>query len=232
MIKDLIKNNKKTIIIILLIILIGGIAFIITTSNNSNNKYKKVNNMNYVITIKEFNDLFYCPQINIDNKKIDEINQELLNKFYLVKENKYNQMNYTYTINDNILSLLVKIIKIEGDYNTEVEEFMSYNIDLDTGKLLKNNELLSLYKLKENDIIDLLNNEFLYTYNNFTYENIIEPDQCDYECFKQIQELDYNNLNLYVNEDNKIIGYLNYNIFTYYFDSGNNETIKNKYKLN
>lgn len=103
---------------------------------------------------------YSIPKINIDSKDVENINNEIEEKIIkevkkqikeykkLKKENKNNQeevsyaftpcdISYKYYINDEILSVVIKF-----GFPYEYVEYTVYNVNIKTGKKIKNEEIL------------------------------------------------------------------------------------------
>lgn len=234
MIKKIILENKGKCIIILIAIL--GLITIILLNNNLNKEieFKNFKNKDYVFTSIEQNKNTKCPNININSDEIDKINNEIIEKYYLVITNKSNKMDYKYSINNNVLSLIITVTNKDAENDIEKKEFISYNIDLNTKKMLKNDELLKMYNLSQSEINNKVYAELRKAYEEEAKDFYIESGECDYDCYLIIHEVDDLNSKLvyYINEKNKILGYLNHELETIYFEKNNYKEFKYEYLLN
>lgn len=173
----------------------------------------KGDNVNYSDWLKDVVFKVQQPVINIDNSYIKRINNEIENSFNLYKSSVvYNDtydtgsrqleelttQEYVYYINDNILSFILK----KQYYFMPGEGFPmayeTYNIDLKTGNLIENVELLKVKKLSESDVIKALekslkDNKIV----KCTKDNLYVDD-----CYKDI-DLSMDNI-MYLNDKNKL----------------------------
>lgn len=121
----------------------------------------EVSQNNYTDTknnIRYYTDIV-IPYININSEDVKKINEDIkelndsLVKEYennLINNEYYVKSNYTYVINNNILSLVI-IITRNNESNQEYNEYKTYNINLDTKKKMTYLELLNSLTIKEID---------------------------------------------------------------------------------
>ena len=228
---EIIKDNKGkclTILILLILIIIISIFNIVSEKKVDNKNFKS---SNYVFTKYENNNV-KCPYININSKTINNINERLIRRYYKLV-NEGNKMDYKYTINNNILSLLITITTKEIGYSTSSIEFISYNINLENNKIIKNNDLIKMYNLSSNEINDYILEELNNYYNIEVDEGYIENKECDLECYLFMHEIEDINSNIvyYIDKNNKLIAYLNHELETIYFDESDYKEFVYKYNL-
>lgn len=230
---SIIKDNKFKFLIMLLLL----IVIIIIFSLNSNLKKKVENkvfkNSDYVFTKLETNKELKCPYINIKSKTISNINGRIMQQYYKMVNEK-NNMNYTYSINNNILSLLIIITKKEIGYTARSQEFITYNINLETSKVIKDRDLLSMYELSDDEVVDYVSGELKNSYEIEANEGYIVGEECDFNCYLNMHDIPSISANLvyYVDKNNKLIGYLNHELETIYFDKDDYKEFNYKYILN
>ena len=121
----------------------------------------EVSQNNYTDTknnIRYYTDIV-IPFVNINSEDVKKINEDIkklndsLVKEYennLINNEYYVKSNYTYVINNNILSLVI-IITRNNESNQEYNEYKTYNINLDTKKKMTYLELLNSLTIKELD---------------------------------------------------------------------------------
>ena len=121
----------------------------------------EVSQNNYTDTknnIRYYTDIV-IPFVNINSEDVKKINEDIkelndsLVKEYennLINNEYYVKSNYTYVINNNILSLVI-IITRNNESNQEYNEYKTYNINLDTKKKMTYLELLNSLTIKEID---------------------------------------------------------------------------------
>lgn len=217
-IKEYIRENKKILLIILVIGIVLGIISIYM--NNKNNK-KIYSSDDYVFTkdIYEYNDysVSELPYINIKGDKIREINNDLINQYYEIVEFKEKMMKYDYYINDNILSLIIKIYYLESP--DSFPTLLIYNIDIDNGNILNNREVLSIFGISSSDVDENIRNEIKEYYNYELGQNYIDSS-CNFDCYlSTTNSLPIDEYNLYV-MDNTLYAYKKISLDkNFYYDS-------------
>ncbi len=118
-------------------------------------------------------------EVNVISDDIDNINLEIKtfvnnsNKNYVLSNNKLisgNVIDYDYYMNEKYLSIIQKyylyVDGIKGEENDNV-----YNINLDTGQIISNNDLLKEFGLDEEKLYDrleksIISEDVLYTLLN------------------------------------------------------------------
>ncbi len=140
-------------------------------------------------------DAFKIPFINIDNKDVEKINNELkdlylkyakfLNNNRLCEESdedydqncEYYNLTYKTFINEELNTLTILILDYSGDTSVPVHHLLGYVIDLESGAILNNMEIakrknLSLEKLKEKTIMAI--NDYFKTDDSYSQEETIK----------------------------------------------------------
>lgn len=191
------KSKLVTFLITMVIVLLIGLYYVIFIygcgKNNKNiedkegscNIDKCEEKVEYIKELEKFktydDNYLILPiiSINEDNETIIKINENIENKFNYYKE-LYNKENnrylstYNYSIepDNNILSLIIHFCGDDNLKNYECE-FIIYNIDINSNKVLSNQELLKLYNVN-NDIVD--NDSLIYLNDSFKIVLIVETD--------------------------------------------------------
>lgn len=212
------KIEKEKLIIVLVVLLVFSMIYYYATNSNSYRKYKQDKSKKIVYSIYNKNKI-HVPNINVKGKNIDKINDKIINNANeYIKENK-RTIDYTYTINGNILSVAIEY----ADYNEEKRSpkitYDVYNIDLKKKKNLSKKEILNIYEIKESDVEAIVASKFAEYYKKVLEKEYMNEDICDYECFlyfrgiifeQYMKEYHYyiKNGNLYVIRP--------FNIFSYY----------------
>lgn len=180
--KEYIVNNKiKVILLIIAVIFI--IVLIAINKNKDDNKV--YDNKNYIYT-KEIKNIqgikSKLPYINIYSEEIEKINKDIMTKYYTENIIGEKYMDYEYYKRKNVISLIVKIYYLESnDFIPDSIDF--YNIDTNTGMLLSNEELLSIYNISE---LEVENKLLEYIEKYYNYEKKEEYiSNCDLNCYKR-----------------------------------------------
>ena len=192
---DVIKDNKSKVMIIVILVLFVIIMLFFSDRRDENKNYKS---QKYVYT-SETNEVgeytSKLPYINIDSDEVDNINKEIMIKYYTEINTGEKYADYEYYKNKDIVSLLVKYQYLEGDTVTSLEiDF--YNIDINTGRLITNEELYNRFDVNNSDIDNAINNYIDEYYNYETNKNYIS--NCDLECYRKRFNNDSNTINYYV----------------------------------
>ena len=173
---------------------------------------------------KKMND--HVPIININNSSMNDVNNEI-NKIY----NNYLNSNpdyfrYDYSVNDDILSLvLIYRNKLESESNYSYK-FKTYNISLKIVTLYDSNLMMDKYKLKISDVHKKMREDFQKTYDDLLRKNYINET---YSYNRLITDLELTNFTSEVNyyvDNNKLYVYRSFNIYnnkniTSYFNESN-----------
>ena len=173
---------------------------------------------------KKMND--HVPIININNSSMNDVNNEI-NKIY----NNYLNSNpdyfrYDYSVNDDILSLvLIYRNKLESESNYSYK-FKTYNISLKIVTLNDSNLMMDKYKLKISDVHKKMREDFQKTYDDLLRKNYINET---YSYNRLITDLELTNFTSEVNyyvDNNKLYVYRSFNIYnnkniTSYFNESN-----------
>lgn len=220
-----IKENKKILLLILAIVVVLSIITIFMDKADSNKIYKSES---YIYTKEthnhEDNITSELPYINVKNDRINDINVILIDKYYeiITVDDKF--MKYNSYINDNILSLIVRIYYQESP-DSYPDEVLIYNVDIDNGELLTNQELLNMFGISRNSVTEIIMND-LKEYYKYELEKGYINKECNFDCYLSLTEsmpiLD--DCNYYV-RDNELYAYKSISLgsaFFYDINSGFN----------
>lgn len=148
------------------------------------------------------------PYINIDNQVIKEINEKIkadmntenqLNSLInLTEETKHNQTVFVshsdYYESKNIISVIITSSFYE-DTGVIQNKFTAYNIDINTGMLIDNEELLKILNIEEKSVEDSL-------YNQLEIRNLQICENDKENCYEK--DLSISDLVYYVDEEQKL----------------------------
>lgn len=192
-------SKKKNIIILILIalviILIATIACITTKHGD---KTKLVSTFYHkVLTDEERNEeyTYDIPKINLESDDAKKVNTEIYNEYVneCIQEEKNLQeglgivcmaIDYKYYINSNILSLVVRWQSIAAG----AESFNVYNIDVETGENISNEEIIAKNGLTQEQVVSKLKE----LYKEACYENNMANKDKNDEYYSNALEF-YNN---------------------------------------
>lgn len=171
-----------------------------TQSATVKNEIKKIDNSKELVyaetksfTNSDVNETYKSnlPIINLDYENVKKVNQEI--QAYYEENRDGGKFDYDSYLNDNILSVVIE----DESYFAEWVSYTTYNIDIYTGKILNNIELLYYKDFLTADINtkieQVIANKFIKDYNlaaNYIF-NYAEG-QTDTE--KEINDLYYKSL--------------------------------------
>lgn len=202
--KEFIINNKIKVLIAVLVLMF---IIVMMITNKNKDEHKVYDNRNYIYTseIKDIGGIkSKLPLVNLYGEEIDILNKDIMGKYYTENLIGEKYMDYEYYKNNNILSLIVKLYYLESnDYAPSNIYF--YNIDINEGTLISNEELLSIYNISteevENELIEHIEEYYNYEVDN----NYISG--CDINCYKdRIGSNLLEDISYYV-KDNNIYAY-------------------------
>jgi hypothetical protein len=206
--KNELKKYMTFIFIIIALILIYGIYTLI---NNNKNIYIDPSKEIVYVSYESSNYEQKVPSLNI-KKVSDDINKEITSFTTPYLEQKDVLIEYHYTVNGNILSLVIIITKssIEGPPDIA---FKTYNINLDKLTVLSNQKVLELCDIKQEHVIKGINNIFNNYYKDELKQKII-PSNMTFEQYLEKRGLKDipNNIEYYIENGNLNV-YLDYNIY-------------------
>lgn len=212
-IKEVISENKKRSIIII-IMLVFLLLLVLWPKESGKNKVYK--NSSYVITYEttKIDDITSkMPYINLKGEDIESTNSLLMQKYYECEALNDRYIEYEYYANDNILSLIVKIYKLEDDFIPS--EMYFYNFNIENGKALTNIDLKRKFGVNDTFIKERLITLTKKYYDYEVTKGYIDKKVCDFDCYQEFFGEDYfSSLEYYVK---------NNSLYTYfYFDVDNN----------
>ena len=182
LIVEYIKENKKTLLIILvLFVLLSFVSLYI----NGLEKKKVYLSESFVYTKESYNHDEYLtselPYINVKGEEISEINEGLIKKYYEIVTVDQQIMKYNSYVSDNILSLIVKIYYKESP-DSYPAEVLIYNVDIDSGVVYDDKQLLNIFNISSNDVSEIIRDELKDYYDYEIKSNYIDKG-CDFECY-------------------------------------------------
>lgn len=226
------KNKKQTRMDYSLILMVFFILMAITCliiylvmANQSSNHMidKRDNSKDYVYTAKkivnensESATIEYdkVPAINLKGKKYQQINNEILSQYHnLSKSNNYIYYGYQFNQSKNILSLKITYIYYPAQVIYPITHFDTYHVDLKSGKILTDQQLLEMYDVSEKQIQIYLEAKFKKYYSDLIKGGYYTKKECNYDCFLKNRGISKDYLketSLYV-EDGKLT------LFKYYY---------------
>jgi len=222
-IKETIMENKKKCIIILIIIIMGIIISIINKTSDYKKSAKVYKNSDIVFTYDEkkiTDDISsLLPYVNLNSDTVSAVNRTNMTLFYETNYLDSEYMLYDYYLNNNVLSLIVKL------YYNDANDFVPsnidfYNIDLDTNEVIMSEELKSKFNITDEEVktklLELIKEYYDYEVKQGYINN------CDFDCYiEPISDNLINSGNFYV-KDNHLYYYRYFSIdYNFAYDENN-----------
>ena len=204
------KNNYKKYYLLIIILIVFIIVYGIYKLTNTTKNPIEDNSKEIVYLYYSGNDdRQKVPAVNI--KKISDNINFSINEFvnpYLDKE--YVSIDYHYNISGNILALLVTVV----DYSREGAPdytFKSFIVNLKKLKVLDDSQVLDLFNIKIDNIVNMLDEQFEEYYNDEKNKNIINSN-VSYDEYLNSHEITnfYENITFDI-VNSQLIVYLDYN---------------------
>lgn len=200
-------------------------------TNNSNNAQTDNSNKS-VLKKDESKDVVYTlytskstnnfetkiPMININSVYADRVNKEISEFMYKEYDDDNNggikckeycsQIIYKYYLNDNILSL---VIKLDAAESGNAHEYYAYNIDIYTGEEVTNKDLVKLKNINESDFATKLSSTFkeAYPFDKYYPENEYGKEYKDFAIQTYNQTTDLKNCSIdnpiFLNENGELM---------------------------
>lgn len=119
---------------------------------------------------------YKVPKININSDDVTKINSEIDKEITSKAKESIKEISngtsiglfkiyYNYYINDNVLSVLIGL-----EYDADIRNYYTYNIDIKTGKRMSNEDILKIKNMTkkqfEEKIVNAYKNEFLKGYGS------------------------------------------------------------------
>lgn len=212
----IIKTHKKKFYIIGAILILIIVFLLVNFFKNKSNVNKTISNKDYVFTQVEKSATQKLPYINVDGEQIEKINDKLYEDFYMTTSDEKNKYDYKYYLDDNLLYIFIEIEEYKN--NIKNPRYISYYIDIDKGTLYSLADVLEIHDMDMNRLTTIINNELNSSYVEETELGYVEEGFCDFECYKDIHDINPLNKRIALFYDgNKLTAYLNYTVETIYY---------------
>lgn len=213
---NIIKTHKKKFYIIGAILILIIVFLLVNFFKNKSNVNKTISNKDYVFTQVEKSATQKLPYINVDGEQIEKINDKLYEDFYMTTSDEKNKYDYKYYLDDNLLYIFIEIEEYKN--NIKNPRYISYYIDIDKGTLYSLDDVLKIHDMDMNRLTTIINNELNSSYVEETELGYVEEGFCDFECYKDIHDINPLNKRIALFYDgNKLTAYLNYTVETIYY---------------
>ena len=171
------KKKIKIIAIIAAVLLIILIVLSLIFKSNENEE-KFINAKDYIMEKETAytESKGKMPIINLKGEEVKKINSEIMNKYYSVVYNEYDEFNYEYTTYKDVLSLFI-VVTYANDSEYGQIEYYTYNINVKENKVLTNKELYKYLNIDYNEIKEIIDLKHRDFYDNDELKDIIEYDE-------------------------------------------------------
>lgn len=206
------EKNIKIYLLVSIALIIGLAIYGVYLLMNRNGNVILDSSKEIVFTSydnEEYNQ--HIPNVNI--KRIgNDINNSINDFVVKYKDVKTNTITYHYQVNGNILSLFI-IVEDNSLEGASDVTFKSYNIDLNKLKVLSDEEVLDLFDLDKQVIVNEIDKKFKNYYNDEKSKNIISSNMT-YQEYMNKRGLSNLKDNLYFDiNKGKLNVYVDYNSF-------------------
>ena len=183
-----ILENKKRLLIIITVIILCICIFLYDNSSIISRKDKK---KNYVYTVMKYRNVYYgdevydeIPAINLVGDKFDKINKSIVDNYNSVVQMNEYDYDYEYSISGSILALKITYAYYENSESLEpTRYFQTIHVDLKTGKILSDDDILSRFNATKADVYNVLDKDFRIYYKNLVDGKFYTEEECNYSCF-------------------------------------------------
>lgn len=216
------KSKKVLLWIAVLVFIALLIGYYLYDNHYSNYNYIKKDVNQYLVYTKETsinskgmrNEI---PEINIDSKDAQLVNDTIINYAKSFLKDKNNLFVYTSQLNGEVLSVLLKMLDYREGYSFPTTTFHTYNFNLKTQTLMSNDDLLALFNVTEEDVEKKIKGQFESYYNDEVSKGFLVSQECDYNCFLKWRNVDnYMNDVYYYVRNGQLIAYRSFDIYSVY----------------
>ncbi|MDD3341556.1 MAG: hypothetical protein PHN72_05155 [Bacilli bacterium] len=219
--KELLIEKKPLVITVAVIILLFVLLTVIDTISKGTTAHKKINSEDYVYTLKSTQNEkgveSKLPIINLDFEDIAEYNDSVQELYHKITADKKNTFAYEYTLDKNILYLLIRIDFDDITNHTMNTRFVSFNFDLKTGEILENKDVLSKYGFTIANVSNSITNKMKNYYKDSNKKGYLDTYNCTFSDYLLNHDFDPNNMagnvSLFI-KDKKLVLYRGFTIDT------------------
>lgn len=165
------KDIFKMVLFGLVIIIILILSLIFSGNKENNKMFKQYDYVYSSETSYSNNDLISeLPQININNKDINDLNNNILDIYYDIATRDYASYSYIYGVYNDLLILFVTT-NVYDDSQFGNINYYGYYVDVVNGNILSLDEVLSKLDLSKSDIDKVIDDRFKLFYNSDSLRN-------------------------------------------------------------
>ena len=169
-------------------------------------------------TFKNKQDLYNeIPYVNIDSDDARLVNETVQNYADSFLENENNLLVYNSQVNGKVLSIVLRMTEYSDDSSYPEVVFHTYNFNLDTQKLMNDDEVLSFFDVTKEDVEKKVEEQFKKYYEEEVYLGYFVEEECDYQCFLSWRGIDnyMDSLHYYI-KNGKLIAYRCFSTYSVY----------------
>ncbi len=209
-------NSTIKLLIVISILVIGLLVFLGIDSliNNKRITFKEDNSKDLVYTLYESKSSDQkVPYFNTKNKDLQLINDNISKYVKPYLNNSNVKIDYEYTINGIMMSLIIKI----NDAENYIVKFRSYNVNLDEETLLSDEYLLNYYSIDSTQIKNIVKSN-LYKYYKEEANKYFSVQEVDFDRYLRMRlfdSIDTKDYSYYIN-DGKLAAYVPFNPYSIY----------------
>ena len=190
--EGLFRNYKVYVITIFILISIYiGLNIIgLFVKKDENKEFKYSNYVKTIDKLERNNYVSELPYINLKSEDVQNINNEIASLYYKVINSDNGVFLYEYYINEDIISLLIKIQHLENNGNI-IRNYISYNVNYKTQEQVNNSDLLADNNLTENNINTMVLKKITAMYQYELDNNYIKEDMCNFSCYCELRDISF-----------------------------------------
>lgn len=219
--REIFEEKKNIFMALGILLAIFLVLSIVSNFSTQKEDYKKIKENDYVYTLQsskgENNQKSELPVINLNFENVTKYNDDIRNFYYEIIKDEKNQFTYTFTVKDHILFVLLRTDFFAIDNNSVETRFTSFNISLQTGELLQNDEVLDHYGYTEENVEKTIETSMKNYYEEARKKGYIDPNECKFSCYLVNHDINEKNLaggvSLYI-QDEKLVIYRGFTVDT------------------
>ena len=213
---DIIKENKKNILIVSIFLIFLVVLAIIASIFVKNTNTVLVTSYVSNLTKEDLQEVTDCnldevlqdsniPYFKVSNTFYDKMNEEIMYEFLLRACYQNGIIDYSASINDDILSLALNI-SYESINDLTYVEYKTYNINIKTNEVVDNSYLLNKYNKTLDDVTNVVMGKLLDYYYYEKEHNYIDSRTSisDYLDILEYEPVTIQNMKLYIDNNNDL----------------------------
>ena len=167
-------DKKDYVKLGLLLLLILFIIIILLFFNKNEKNLKLFKQYDYIYSsstdYSESEFISELPQINVNSKSVNDVNNEILNNYYDIATMENSSYSYRYSVYNNILYLLIET-NIYDDSQYGNINYKGYYVNIENGNVLSLDDIINNLGLTKNDIDNKISEKYREFYNSDSLRN-------------------------------------------------------------